>query len=164
MTDTLQSLSPDVRSELVEVAIEVLDGMLEAIGAPAPPVAGDGPVIESRLDIIGGSSRCEFAIRMSTPAALGLTAALTGESVDDLEADDARSTCAELSNVLAGSVKTLFDAESSLDVPHTSVVEAGDLEPLDTVPVHHPLVVLDIHLGEPRPGESAAASREGAPS
>ena len=56
-------------------------------------------------------------------------------------------TIAELSNVLGGSVKSLIDAETALDVPQAQALPTDALTPLTAVSVFHALGTFDVHLG-----------------
>ena len=141
---------PEIQAELEEIVHEMLDGIIEASvpeGA-IPPVAGhDGTTIESRIPIAGDTAQATLTIRVPAAVALGLASALSGESPESLDTEDAVGTIAELSNVLGGSVKSLLEEETALDVPQAQACPTDALTPLATLSVFHALGTFDVHLG-----------------
>ncbi len=150
MTDLLDASDPSVRAELGDIVAETLDGLSESSfpDTPLPAVFGhDGLAIEATVDIHGPDVCARLILRVSAPTAFAITAALTSESPDDLDIDDACGTVAELSNVVAGSVKTMYESETALHVPTAAARSIDDLSPLDAVVVQHHLGRFDVSLG-----------------
>lgn len=141
---------PEILAELEEIVHEMLDGIIEASipeGA-IPPIAGhDGVTVESRIPISGGGAAATLTLRVPAATAFGLASALSGEAPEHLDTEDAVGTIAELSNVLGGSVKSLIDAETALDVPQAQALPTDALTPLTAVSVFHALGTFDVHLG-----------------
>lgn len=141
---------PELLAELEEIVHEMLDGLVEASipsGAVPAVVGHDGVTIESRLPIVGGGAQATLTLRVPAATAIGLASALYGEAPEQLDTDDAAGTIGELSNVLGGSVKTLIEEETALDVPHAHVVRTDALTPLRCISVTHSLGTFDVHLG-----------------
>ncbi|MFK8024015.1 MAG: chemotaxis protein CheX [Ilumatobacter sp.] len=142
MTVTIDFNDPAVREELGEILQETLDGIDEStiLGAPLPEVAGhDGTVVESHLVISGGGKEAALILRVPLATAVALTAAMIEESPDDISAEEACGSIGELSNVVAGSAKTLIDDETELRVPKPELMSIDSLTERNMVQVHHRL-------------------------
>ncbi len=142
--------SPEVRAELAELIHEMLDGISEAsipAGLPNQPAGHDGVTIESYVPILSEDERAILTVRVPAPTALALAGGLIGEHPGELGIDDARETLAELTNVLAGSAKSLFDAETALDVPTSAAGPTGTFPDLSgSVMIEHFLGTFEVHL------------------
>lgn len=150
MSETIDYSDPALQAELEDIVQEMLDGIVEASipEAVLPMVGGhDGVTVESCLAIIGDEDRAMLTLRVPAATAIGLTSALVGEDPGELDTDDACETIAELSNVLAGSIKSLLEQETALDVPAAKAFPTDALAPLTTISVSHLLGTFDVHLG-----------------
>ena len=150
MPETTDFSDPELLAELEEIVHEMLDGIVEASipSGSVPPIAGhDGVTIESRIPIMGDGAATTLTLRVPAATAIGLASALYGESPEHLDTDDAVGTIAELSNVLGGSVKSLIEEETALDVPQSQAFPTDALTPLTCVSVFHSLGTFDVHLG-----------------
>ncbi|WP_420452492.1 chemotaxis protein CheX [Ilumatobacter sp.] len=154
MTDALQRCDPELLDELREVVIEMLDGLADAAlaGRSLPDVERlDSMVVESTLAIVGDAMRSELVLRVPAPDAVALAAALGDDDPAGVTIDEACGVVSELCNVIAGSAKTLFDAETSLDVPRSIAIPLDSPRPLGAIDVEHALGHFAVHLGDARP-------------
>ncbi len=143
-------LDPAALDELVEIVEEMLDGLTETTDvSPAQALAQVDPAsatgtLQAIVPILGADPMT-FTVRMSTAEAIALAASLTGQTVAETTIDDARATVGEITNLLAGSAKTLVENETSLGTPTTAVVD-DDQSLADSVIVDHDLGTFQVSL------------------
>lgn len=144
-------LDPAVLDELAEIVEEMLDGLVETADvAPAEHLAQVDPsvavgTVEATVPVLGADPMT-FTVRMEAAEAIALAASLTGDTVQRTTLDDAKATVGEITNLLAGSAKTLVEDETSLGTPTTSLL-GDDAEPLaDSVIVGHELGSFQVRL------------------
>lgn len=127
---TVDDLTRIDEQSVNESVIEVLDALLEAMptlaGEPRPPT---GTTLQGTIDVL-----CDAPARihLRTAEATGLKLAeawhLVGQ--DGPQAEDAIDAVSELTNLVGGSIKILFEQESSLGIPSVTSFE-GAPEPDD---------------------------------
>lgn len=147
-------LEQEYLDELALIVNEMLDGLCEANAQQSPEAAaavaasvGDS-LIEANVAVLG-DSELGFTVRVSGPDAVGTTAVLTGQDPATVTLEEATATVSELTNLLGGSAKTLVDAETSLGIPATTVLDAQSAPPLEnSVFVQHPLGLFQVRLAD----------------
>ena len=147
MTSTFAS--PDLAEEVREIVLEMLDGIIETSDPDAmpsvEPCAHDGVVV-STIGIVGGSG-AQVVLRCHQSTGCSLTKALLGFSESEVTDQDIAEAVAELSNILAGSLKTLIDEETFLDIPKVQILDAGDVNPLESsVEIEHDIGSFELQI------------------
>jgi hypothetical protein len=144
-------LDPAVLDELAEIVEEMLDGLVETAEVSPSALLGDVDpavvtgTVEASVPVLGADPMV-FTVRMPATEAVALSASLTGDTVATTTVDDARATVGEITNLLAGSAKTLVEDETSLGTPTTALL-GDDADGLsDSVIVDHELGTFQVRL------------------
>lgn len=147
MTDTFTS--PDIAEEVHEIVLEMLEGIAETSGGAVvdggSTCAHQG-VLVSTIGIVGGGD-AEVVLRCRASTGCSLTRALLGFEESDVTDADICEAVSELSNILAGSLKTLIDEETALDIPKVQILQDADVQPLESpVLVEHDFGAFEVQI------------------
>lgn len=134
-------------AEVEELLHEVLDELHYSQGAPEmPAVQPGGPVISATVEVLGaGGGAGAVVVSTTSDGARPLGSMLLATPGDELTDEDLVDAVGELTNLLAGGVKSLVDEETSLGTP-------GSGEPYSAFPavglfeIEHPLISFSIAL------------------
>lgn len=104
--------------ELQEVAEEVLSELAASIppSMGAPVIGGTDPVA-SYVRIVGPAEDPGVIVEADRGAAADLSSRLLGLTPEEVTQADLEDALAELTNLVAGSIKLLISEETRLDVP-----------------------------------------------
>lgn len=112
-------------AELEEVLFEVLEEFHLSLGSP--PLEAARPIddmVASAVDVLGADTG-SVVVSMSRGFALSLGSLLLATDIDDLADDDLHDAVGELTNLLAGGVKSLVDYETFLGTPEPVTSKVG---------------------------------------
>jgi hypothetical protein len=123
----LESALPDLQTLLVEMIAMVLAEEATLATAPLPAV----PLAIARLIIHDSDYGFYLAVEMRAEGRLAtkLTASLL--AVDEPAPDDVLDVIAELGNIVAGNVKTLFCTNARLSLPAAALMASSAQAPND---------------------------------
>lgn len=132
--------------EVAEIINEILDELHSSQGsAPIETARPGGDSIAIVVPVLG-TGEGAVLIETTTDGARPLAAMLLGTGPEELDAEDVSDAVGELTNLLAGGMKSLVDEETALGTPIRIDGPYANVQPDATCVAHHALITISVSL------------------